>query len=111
LRVAQDQAYGEEPWIEVAPPDGEPVLVLSPRTAGQPRPEVPDQLPHSPVFFTCEDIQQTHRDPREGGVEFPAAPTQIHFGWRAMFTDQEGRRHALGQWNRSRPPDAAAGIN
>jgi predicted enzyme related to lactoylglutathione lyase len=99
FEVTQDQAYGDERWIEVSPPDGGPVLILSPRPAEQPRPQVPDQLPHSPVFFTCEDIQQTHRDLREGGVEFPAPPTQMDFGWWAMFTDQDGTRYALGQRN------------
>jgi hypothetical protein len=30
--------------------------VLSPRPANEPRREVPDNLPHFPVFFTCDDI-------------------------------------------------------
>jgi hypothetical protein len=46
--LTQDETYGDERWIEVAPPGGGPVLVLSPRPAGQPRPEVPDTLPHTP---------------------------------------------------------------
>ena len=54
-------------------------------------------LPHSPVFFTCDDIHRTYADMREKGVEFQAAPVQMHFGWWAMFTDQDGTRYALGQ--------------
>lgn len=96
--VTQDETFGDERWIEVSPPGAGPVLVLSPRPDGQPRPEVPDMLPHSPVFFTCEDIQQTYRDLSERGVDFPAPPQKMPFGWWSMFTDQDGTRYALGQW-------------
>jgi predicted enzyme related to lactoylglutathione lyase len=96
--VTRDETYGDERWVEVAPPDGGPALVLSPRPAGQPRPEVPDMLPHSPVFFTCDDIQRTYEQMRDRGVEFTAPPAQQHFGWWALFTDQDGTRYALGQW-------------
>jgi lactoylglutathione lyase len=96
--VARDETYGDERWIEVAPPGGGPVLVLSPRPADQPRSEVPDMLPHSPVFFTCDDVHRTYAEMRERGVEFHAAPVQMHFGWWAMFTDPDGTRYALGQW-------------
>jgi predicted enzyme related to lactoylglutathione lyase len=96
--VTQDEAYGNERWVEVAPPNGGPVLVLSPRAPGQPRPEVPDMLPHSPVFFTCDDIQRTHRELTKRGVEFTLPPAEMHFGWWALFSDQEGTRYALGQW-------------
>jgi predicted enzyme related to lactoylglutathione lyase len=98
FELRRDETYGEERWIELSPPGGGPVLVLSPRPAGQPRPQVPDMLPHSPVFFGCEDIQQTHRELSERGVDFPAPPKQMHFGWWSMFTDQDGTRYALGEW-------------
>jgi predicted enzyme related to lactoylglutathione lyase len=71
--------------------------VLSPRPADEPRREVPDDLPHSPVFFTCEDIQETYRELTERGVRFPAPPTEMDFGWWAMFEDDQGTRYALGQ--------------
>jgi predicted enzyme related to lactoylglutathione lyase len=98
FELARDETYGDERWIEVAPPGGGPVLVLSPRPAEQPRPDVSDMLPHSPVFFTCDDIHRTYAEMRERGVEFQAAPVQMHFGWWAMFTDPDGTRYALGQW-------------
>jgi predicted enzyme related to lactoylglutathione lyase len=98
FEVTRDETSGDERWIEVSPPGAGPVLVLSPRPPGQPRPEVPEMLPHSPIFFTCEDIQQTHRDLTGRGVEFAAPPGQMHFGWWALFTDNEGTRYALGQW-------------
>lgn len=96
--VARDETYGEERWVEVSPPEGSPVLVLSRRPEGDAKRAVPDQLPHSPVFFTCEDIQQTFRELRDRGVVFPAAPAEMHFGWWAMFEDPDGIRYALGQW-------------
>lgn len=98
FELARDETFGDERWIEVAPPGGGPVLALTSRPAEQPRPDVSDMLPHSPVFFTCDDIHRTYADMRERGVEFQAAPVQMHFGWWAMFTDQDGTRYALGQW-------------
>jgi predicted enzyme related to lactoylglutathione lyase len=98
FEVTQDEIYGEERWVEVSPPARGPVLVLSPRPAGQPRPEVSETLPHSPVFFTCEDIQHTYKELSDRGVEFAAPPAQMHFGWWSMFVDQDGTRYDLGQW-------------
>jgi predicted enzyme related to lactoylglutathione lyase len=97
FELRRDESYGDERWIEVSPPDGGPVLVLSPRAAHEPRREVPDGLPHSPVFFNCADIEATHRQPSERGVEFPTPPRQQHFGWWALFEDHDGTRYALGR--------------
>jgi lactoylglutathione lyase len=94
--LARDESFGGERWIEVAPPDGGPVLVLSPRLPGQERPDVPDMLPPSPVMFTCDDIESTYREMSERGVEFSSPPARMHFGWWALFRDQEGTRYALG---------------
>jgi predicted enzyme related to lactoylglutathione lyase len=93
-----DQPYGGDRWIEVSPPDRSVVLVLSRRPADQPRPEVPEELPHSPVFFNCDDIERTHRELAARGVRFPAPPKRMPFGWWAMFEDVDGTRYALGQW-------------
>jgi lactoylglutathione lyase len=97
--VVTDESYGDERWIEVSPPSGAPVIVLSPRTETEPRREVPDQLPHSPVFFTCDDLEATHRELAGRGVRFPVPPTRMHFGWWSLFEDDEGTRYALGQWD------------
>jgi predicted enzyme related to lactoylglutathione lyase len=97
--LTRDETYGDERWVEVTPPDRSLVLVLSPRSPEEPRREVPDQLPHSDIFFTCEDIQQTYRQLTARGVAFPTPPAKQHFGWWAMFEDNEGTRYALGQWN------------
>jgi predicted enzyme related to lactoylglutathione lyase len=99
FETRRDDTYGDERWVEVAPPGGGgPVLVLSPRQPGQPRPEVPEMLPHSPVFFGCDDVRATHRELSERGVRFPVPPAQQHFGWWALFEDPDGTRFALGEW-------------
>jgi predicted enzyme related to lactoylglutathione lyase len=98
FELRRDESYGDERWVEVSPPGGGPLLVLSPRAADEPRREVANLLPHSPVFFDCADIEETYRELRERGVRFPAPPEQQHFGWWALFEDPDGTRYALAQW-------------
>ena len=97
--VVSDESYGDERWIEVCPPSGGPVIVLSPRQGADAPRDAPDQLPHSPVFFTCDDIEATHRELIKRGVRFPVPPARMHFGWWSLFEDDEGTRYALGQWD------------
>jgi len=96
--VGVDAPYGDQGrWIEVVPPDKAVVLVLSQRDPGEARPEAPEPLPHSPVFFTCDDLQQTYQELTGRGVGFPTAPTRMPFGWWSLFEDDEGTRYALEQ--------------
>ena len=62
---------------------------------------MPDELPHSPVFFNCADIEATYRQLSERGVRFPTPPARQHFGWWSLFEDPDGTRYALGQWDRT----------
>ncbi len=96
--VVTDERHGDERWIEVSPPSGSPLLVLSPRAKAEPRRDLPDRLPHSPVFFTCDDLEETHRELAGRGVRFPVPPARMEFGWWSLFEDHEGTRYALGQW-------------
>jgi predicted enzyme related to lactoylglutathione lyase len=98
FELRRDESYGDERWIEVSPPDRGPLLALSARAVDDPRREVPELLPHSPVFFNCADIEATYRELSERGVEFPVPPQQQHFGWWSLFADPDGTRYALGQW-------------
>jgi lactoylglutathione lyase len=99
FELTQDEAYGAgERWIELTPPNRSLVLVLSRRHPDDPRRAVPDQLPHSPVLFDCDDIEKTYRELSGRGVRFQAPPAKMPFGWWAMFEDNEGTRYALGQW-------------
>jgi lactoylglutathione lyase len=95
--LVRDETYGGGRWIEVTPPDRSVLLVLSPR-GEEPVRDVPPALPHSPVFFNCEDIEKTHRELTARGVRFAAPPVKMPFGWWSMFEDSEGTRYALGQW-------------
>lgn len=99
FELGRDLSYGDGRWIEVIPPDSSPVLVLSRRAQHEPRPDVPDDLPHSPLFFNCEDIGAAYYDLSRRGVEFSAAPRRQHFGWWSLFEDPDGTRYALGQWD------------
>jgi predicted enzyme related to lactoylglutathione lyase len=96
FEARRDETVGDERWIEVALAGGGPVLVLSPRS--QDRSEVGADLPHSPVFFTCDDVEATYRELSEHGVTFALPPTRQHFGWWSLFEDPDGTRYALGQW-------------
>jgi lactoylglutathione lyase len=108
FELRRDEAYGDERWIEVSPPDGGPSLVLSPRASDEQRRQVPDELPHSPVFFGCADIEATYRELTARGVSFPTPPQRQHFGWWSLFEDPDGTRHALGQWDTAQPHVEAA---
>ena len=95
--TVRDDSYGDERWIEVKPPNQDLLLVLSPRRPDEPRRIVPERLPHSDVFFDCADIERTCAQLSRRGVQFPLPPAKEHFGWWALFEDNEGTRYALGQ--------------
>jgi lactoylglutathione lyase len=97
FEIARDETYGDERWIEVSVPGQSLVLVLSLRTLEEPRYKAPDHLPHSNIFFTCDDVEQTYKELSERGVKFPVRPEKQPYGWWSMFEDHEGTRYALGQ--------------
>jgi len=109
--VVREDAYGDERWIEVKPPDQDLLLVLSLRGPAERRRDVPEQLPHSDLFFDCTDIEQTYAELTERGVHFPLPPPRQHFGWWSLFEDNEGTRYALSQWQEPAPqPAGASGV-
>jgi lactoylglutathione lyase len=82
LTAVRDDTYADERWIEVQPPHQNLLLVL---------------------IFNCADRQQTHAELSRRGVRFPLPPSRQHFGWWALFEDNEGTRYALGQWDDRAP--------
>ena len=97
FEITSDETYGDERWIEVSPPGQSLVLVLSLREPHETKREAPDHLPHSNIFFTSDDLEQTYEELSKRGVKFPVQPEKQPFGWWSMFEDQEGTRYALGQ--------------
>jgi len=78
----------------VRTPDGAVVVVLDLREG--PRPAAPGPgVPTSNVSFYAEDLQQTYRELRARGVEFPQPPVEQPFGWWSLFEDPDGNRFAL----------------
>src|SRR5262245_961383 len=63
--------------------------------------------PSSPVFFTCEDIPETYREPHERGVRFITPPHEAPFGRWSMFED-EGTRYALHRLTHRTPASRPA---
>ncbi len=97
--VAVDAPYSEtERWLEVASPDGNVTLVLSPRHPEQPRQVgIPADLPTSNAFFYSDDVEATHRELSSRGVAFPHEPVRQPWGWWSMFCDPDGNRYALSE--------------
>jgi lactoylglutathione lyase len=93
FELHQDSTNGEERWVEVRTPDEGLILVLSPRR--EDRPNAPDLLPTSNVFFYCDDLVETYDELRARGVEFPQPPVELSFGWWSLFQDRDGNRFAL----------------
>jgi lactoylglutathione lyase len=97
FELTSDETLGDERWIEVSPPGQVLTLVLSRREPHEIRHEAPEHLPHSAIFFTCDDLEKTYQELSERGVKFAVRPEKQPFGWWSMFEDQEGTRFALGQ--------------
>ena len=96
FEVHTDEPYGDERWIEIAPPDG-PLLVLDSRPDDEGDRPDRGELPDSPILFGCDDIERTYRELAERGVRFSTPPKEMPFGWWAVFEDDEGTRYGLGQ--------------
>lgn len=92
--VHTDEPHGEERWIELAPPDGAPLLVVTDPSDDDTGRQDRSELPDSPVLFACDDIRRTYRELTRKGVRFSTPPQRMLFGWWAVF---EGARYGLGE--------------
>jgi predicted enzyme related to lactoylglutathione lyase len=90
--VVQDQIYGSERWLEVQLPDG--VVLILERAEG-PDPTASPGQPNTPVFFSCDDVDETWRELTARGVAFAHDPVDLPFGRWALMEDTEGNRFPL----------------
>ena len=92
--IITDQPFDEKQrWIELRVPKAETRVVLFTGEGEEKR--IGSFMNMS---YSCDDIDKTYAELTERGVEFPTPPVQMHFGWWSLFSDQDGTRHALGQW-------------
>lgn len=77
-------------WIEMAPPGAESCIVIYPKSMME------DWAERKPsMVFECEDIEQTHREMADRGVEFSQEPKEMPWGMFAIFLDPEGNWYGL----------------
>ena len=90
LRVVTDQPLGNQRWIELAIRSSETRIVLF-------TPE--DHENRVGTFFNgsfaCDDVEATHRQLSERGVEFVKPPAKQPWGTFAIFRDPEGNQFVL----------------
>ncbi|MDX6379985.1 MAG: hypothetical protein QOI57_1009 [Rubrobacteraceae bacterium] len=89
-KLVDEPMGGGSRWIEVAPRGAETHLVLF-TPPGQ-----EDRIgTFSNVVFSCEDIESTHEELRNRGVEFTEEPSEQPWGLWAQFKDQDGNEFGL----------------
>lgn len=92
--VTTDMPYGEDRWIEVQPPQGGVALNLYKAATGWPA-LATDQPNY--VLFAADDITKAYEELTAKGVTFTQKPVKEHWGWSAVFTDEDGHLFHLGQ--------------
>ena len=91
LRVATDQPMGDgQRWIELSIPGAETGVVLF----------TPDgHADRIGTFFNgsfaCDDVEATHRQMSDRGVEFEGPPQKQPWGTFAKFKDPDGNSFVL----------------
>lgn len=77
-------------WVEMAPPGAESCIVIYPKSMME------DWAERKPsMVFECDDIEQTHREMADRGVEFSQEPKEMPWGMFAIFLDPEGNWYGL----------------
>jgi predicted enzyme related to lactoylglutathione lyase len=90
FRVLTDQPMGEQRWIELSVRDSDTRVVLF-------TPEGHDDRIGGffNASFACDDVEATHRQLGERGVEFETPPTKQPWGTYAVFRDPDGNRFVI----------------
>ncbi len=91
FQIQTDQPMGEgQRWIELSIPGAETRVVLF-TPQGQ-----EDRIgTFSNIVFTCDNLEKTHRQLTDRGVEFVEPPKQEPWGAYAIFKDSEENKFVL----------------
>jgi predicted enzyme related to lactoylglutathione lyase len=90
FRVKTDQPMGAQRWIELSIGTSETALVLFTPEGHEDR--VGTFFNGS---FACDDVEATHRQLSERGVEFVSPPQKQPWGTFAKFKDPDGNQFVL----------------
>jgi lactoylglutathione lyase len=87
----RDEPMGPEArWIEVAPTCTQTVLVL------YTPPGLEDRIgTFASIVFEYDDMEATHEEPRDHGVEFSEEPSEQPWGLWAQFKDPDGNTRPI----------------
>ena len=91
FKVATDQPFGTQRWIELKIPGADTGLVLFTPEGHEDR---------VGTFWSgsllCDDVEKTYEEMKGRGVEFVQPPKKEHWGTSAIFKDTEGNSFVLG---------------
>jgi catechol 2,3-dioxygenase-like lactoylglutathione lyase family enzyme len=90
LKVATDQPFGSQRWIELLIPGAETGLVLFTMPGDEARIGTAQ-----PMSLWCDDVFATAEAMVAKGVEFEKPPTKEHWGTSAIFKDPDGNKFVL----------------
>jgi predicted enzyme related to lactoylglutathione lyase len=91
FRIVTDQPLGNQRWIELSIRSSETRIVLFTPEGHEDR--VGSFFNGS---FACDDVEATHRQLSERGVEFIGPPRREQWGTYAIFKDPDGNQFVLG---------------
>jgi len=92
FQVATDQPMGNgQRWIELRVPGGGAGLALFTP------PEHESRIgTFQGISFVADDVERTHRELTERGVQFAQPPKKESWGWSAIFQDPDGNSFVIG---------------
>lgn len=92
FQIGTDQPMGNgQRWIELKIPGAQTGLVLFTPPGHENRIGTFQNM-----SFAVDDVEQTHRELTERGVEFTQAPKKESWGTLAIFKDPDGNSFAIG---------------
>ena len=90
FRVATDQPFGEQRWIELSIPGAETKVVLFTPPGHEER-----IGGFMNMAWVADDVQKTYDELVAKGVEFAQPPKTEHWGTSAIFKDPDGNTFVL----------------